>query len=108
VRSCNEAGAAKQGQAGPVIGRGRARETSAIPHQCASCDWPPCDRRLPARCRSARGVGRPRLPERAGLRGANAETGATGDIITAAGRIPIRNPFDLACSHHHADRSARR
>jgi len=34
--------------------------------------------------------------------------GATGDVITAAGSIPIRNPFDLACSRHHAGWFARR
>jgi 2-alkenal reductase len=33
--------------------------------------------------------------ERAGLRGADAQTGAPGDIITAANGIPIRTPFDL-------------
>jgi 2-alkenal reductase len=39
---------------------------------------------------------RPGSPaERAGLRGANAQTGTPGDIITAANGIPIRTPFDL-------------
>jgi 2-alkenal reductase len=39
---------------------------------------------------------RPGSPaERAGLRGADAQTGAQGDIITAANGIAIRTPFDL-------------
>lgn len=39
---------------------------------------------------------RPGSPaERAGLRGANADTGTQGDIITAANGVPIRTPFDL-------------
>ncbi len=39
---------------------------------------------------------RPGSPaERAGLRGADAQAGVHGDIITAANGIPIRRPFDL-------------
>jgi 2-alkenal reductase len=39
---------------------------------------------------------RPGSPaERAGLRGANADTGTPGDIITAANGVPVRSPFDL-------------
>jgi S1-C subfamily serine protease len=39
---------------------------------------------------------RPGSPaERAGLRGANAQAGTPGDIITAPNGSPIRNPFDL-------------
>jgi S1-C subfamily serine protease len=39
---------------------------------------------------------RPGSPaERAGLRGANADTGTQGDIITAANGAPVRSPFDL-------------
>jgi S1-C subfamily serine protease len=33
--------------------------------------------------------------ERAGLRGANADSGAQGDIITAANGVAVRSPFDL-------------
>jgi S1-C subfamily serine protease len=39
---------------------------------------------------------RPASPaERAGLRGANDETGTQGDIITAANGVAVRTPFDL-------------
>ena len=39
---------------------------------------------------------RPGTPaERAGLRGANAETGTQGDIITAADGVAVHTPFDL-------------
>jgi 2-alkenal reductase len=39
---------------------------------------------------------RPGSPaERAGLRGANADTGTPGDIITVANGVPVRTPFDL-------------
>jgi 2-alkenal reductase len=39
---------------------------------------------------------RPGSPaERAGLRGADTQTGTAGDVITAANGIPIRSPFDL-------------
>jgi S1-C subfamily serine protease len=39
---------------------------------------------------------RPGSPaERAGLRGANADSGAQGDVITAANGVAVRSPFDL-------------
>ena len=39
---------------------------------------------------------RPGSPaERAGLRGADGDTGTQGDIITAANGVPVRSPFDL-------------